>query len=97
MYECPEKPVTAKVETCTFSSKVSVPVRIALTDSCFHATALIDSVVNLIDHHLVQQFKIPVIPCTPPLKFTDINDQPIGEGLILHQTISIDLQIGLFH
>lgn len=51
VYECQERPTTAKVETCTVSCKVSFPVCISHTDTCFHATVLIDSgaAVNLID------------------------------------------------
>lgn len=39
VYLCTEKPTTAKVKTRTLSCKVSLPVCLSVSDSCFYATA----------------------------------------------------------
>ncbi|KAK3559913.1 hypothetical protein QTP86_026947 [Hemibagrus guttatus] len=61
--------------------------------------ALIDSVaaVNLIDRALVEELRIPTIPCMPSLRITAIDSQPIGGGYLTHQTELLEFQVGLFH
>ncbi|KAK3519979.1 hypothetical protein QTP70_009632 [Hemibagrus guttatus] len=61
--------------------------------------ALIDSgaAVNLIDRGLVEEFGIPIFPCVPALRITAIDNQPIGEGYLKHQTALLEFQVGLFH
>ncbi|KAK3570711.1 hypothetical protein QTP86_025255 [Hemibagrus guttatus] len=52
--------------------------------------------VNLIDSKLVRTLCLPTIPCTPPLRITSIDSQPIGGGYLTHQTELLNLQLGLF-
>ncbi|KAK3548528.1 hypothetical protein QTP70_013378 [Hemibagrus guttatus] len=61
--------------------------------------ALIDSgvAVNLIDRGFVEEFGIPIFPCVPALRITAIDNQPIGEGYLKHQTALLEFQVGLFH
>ncbi|KAK3543911.1 hypothetical protein QTP70_031166, partial [Hemibagrus guttatus] len=61
--------------------------------------ALIDSraAVNLIDGALVEELRIPTIPCIPFLRITAIDSQPIGGGYLTRQTELLDFQVGLFH
>lgn len=94
MFHFPEKPTTSQVEMVKLLSKVSRPACLLHADSRFSITALIDSgtVVNLIDRNLVHELNLPTIPCTPPLRVTTINDQPIDEGLLTHQTSLMELQ-----
>ncbi|KAK3507663.1 hypothetical protein QTP70_032599, partial [Hemibagrus guttatus] len=60
---------------------------------------LIDSgvAVNLIDQALVEELHISTFPCTPPLRITAINSQPIVGGYLTHQTALLELRVGLFH
>lgn len=76
-------------------TKIALLAFLHYANAHFPVTALIDSssAVNLIDHNL----QLPTIPCTPPLRVTAINDQPIGEGFLTHQTTAMGLQIGIFH
>ncbi|KAK3568850.1 hypothetical protein QTP86_017947 [Hemibagrus guttatus] len=56
--------------------------------------ALIDSraAVNLIDGALVEELRIPTIPCIPFLRITAIDSQPIGGGYLTRQTELLDFQ-----
>lgn len=53
--------------------------------------------VNIIDSSLVEELHLPTNPCILPLRVTAINNQPIGDGKLYHQTKYLDLQIRLFH
>ncbi|KAK3561332.1 hypothetical protein QTP86_030630 [Hemibagrus guttatus] len=61
--------------------------------------ALIDSraIINLIDRALVEELRIPTIPCMPSLRITAIDSQPIGGGYLTHQTELLDFKVDLFH
>ncbi|KAK3570670.1 hypothetical protein QTP86_024756 [Hemibagrus guttatus] len=61
--------------------------------------ALIDSglAVNLIDRALLEELRIPTVPCMPSLRITAIDSQPIGGGYLTHQTELLDFKVGLFH
>ncbi|KAK3573221.1 hypothetical protein QTP86_015130 [Hemibagrus guttatus] len=61
--------------------------------------ALINSgaAINLIDRALVEELRIPTIPCMPSLRITAIDSQPIGGGYLTHQTELLEFQVGLFH
>ncbi|KAK3561315.1 hypothetical protein QTP86_030620, partial [Hemibagrus guttatus] len=64
----------------------------------FDFTAPIDSgsALNLIHQDLIKTFNIPIQPCNSPLKVNAVNNKPIGDG-IRHQTLPMQLQVGLFH
>ncbi|KAK3530502.1 hypothetical protein QTP86_027866, partial [Hemibagrus guttatus] len=56
--------------------------------------------VNLIDRRFVEElhlFIFIIISCTPPLRVMAVDNQPIGEGYLTHQTQPLELQVGLFH
>ncbi|KAI2645252.1 Transposon Tf2-6 polyprotein [Labeo rohita] len=61
-------------------------------------TAMIDSgaALNIINRAVVEKHKIPVQPCTPPIKIKAIDDALIGKG-ITHQTKTLTLKVGLLH
>ncbi|KAK3513083.1 hypothetical protein QTP70_000980 [Hemibagrus guttatus] len=63
------------------------------------SSAQVDSraTVNLIDRALVEELRIPTIPCMPSLRITAIDSQPIGGGYLTHQTELLEFQVGLFH
>ncbi|KAK3560480.1 hypothetical protein QTP86_009608 [Hemibagrus guttatus] len=65
----------------------------------FVSSALIDSgaAINLIDRALVEELRIPTIPCMPSLRITAIDSQPIGGGYLTHQTELLDFKVALFH
>lgn len=46
---------------------------------------------------LIKDLQLPTTPCTMPLKVTAVNNQSIWDGYFTHQTVSITLQVGLFH
>lgn len=54
------------------------------------------SAVNLIHDDLIQELKIPTLPCIPSINVTAVDNEPIGQG-ISQQTVAITLQVGLFH
>ncbi|KAK3534036.1 hypothetical protein QTP86_000631 [Hemibagrus guttatus] len=60
---------------------------------------LVDSgvAINLIDHHLVEELRLPVRLCETQLWVTAVDNQPIGEGLITHITTPLTLQVGMLH
>ncbi|KAK3573699.1 hypothetical protein QTP86_032064 [Hemibagrus guttatus] len=63
------------------------------------ARTLIDSgaAMNLIDGVLVEELRIPTIPCVPSLRIMAIDSQPIGGGSLTRQTELLEFQVGLFH
>ncbi|KAK3557809.1 hypothetical protein QTP86_002691 [Hemibagrus guttatus] len=73
-------------------------VKITTDQDSFDFTALIDSgsALNLIHQDLIKTCNIPIQPCNPPLKVNAVNSKPIGDG-IRHQTLPVQLQVGLFH
>lgn len=75
--------------------KVSLPTFFLLNDCRYFVTVLM--AVNLIDIELMWELGISTIPCTPPLRVTAINDQPIRKGLITHHTVQFNVEIRLFH
>ncbi|KAK3509395.1 hypothetical protein QTP70_033160 [Hemibagrus guttatus] len=85
---CPERPSSAQVGENSLFFSLTVPVSLCLSDRCVPASALIDSgaAVNLIDRALVEELRIPTIPCMPFLRITAIDSQPIGGGHLTHQT-----------
>lgn len=93
VFQYPQKP--SQVEFV----KPAFKVFFLLNDCRYSVTALIDSgeAVNLIDIELMWELGISTVPCTPPLRVTSINDQPIRKGLITHHTVQFNVQIGLFH
>ncbi|KAK3510952.1 hypothetical protein QTP70_027811, partial [Hemibagrus guttatus] len=51
--------------------------------------------VNLIDRRFVEElhlFIFIIISCTPPLRVMAVDNQPIGEGYLTHQTQPLELQ-----
>lgn len=62
-------------------------------------SALVDSgsAVNIIHHRLVQELQFPVTLCTVSLKIMEVDNQPLGNALITHQTLLLTMQSGLFH
>ncbi|MGL5955564.1 MAG: hypothetical protein ACRC0X_03015, partial [Brevinema sp.] len=101
---CPKRPSTraSRVSSCfsfpnpVMSLSVSVKVHIK---GCTHVSAaLIDSgaALNLIDHQLAQLWKLSCITCSPPLRITAVNGQPIGSG-IRRMTQPLLLQVGVNH
>ncbi|KAK3566681.1 hypothetical protein QTP86_003194 [Hemibagrus guttatus] len=96
---CPERfPSTPEGGSSLFLN-FTVPASLHMSDRCFPVSALIDSgaAVNLIDWGLVEEFGIPIFPCVPALRITAIDNQPIGEGYLKHQTALLEFQVGLFH
>ncbi|KAK3557354.1 hypothetical protein QTP70_026572 [Hemibagrus guttatus] len=73
-------------------------VKITTDQDSFDFTALIDSgsALNLIHQDLIKTCNIPIQPCNPPRKVNAVNNKPIGDG-IRHQTLPVQLQVGLFH
>ncbi|KAK3509450.1 hypothetical protein QTP70_035100 [Hemibagrus guttatus] len=66
----------------------------------FPVSALIDSgaAINIIDSNLVEKFHLPTIPCTPPLRVTAVNNQPIGkEENLFHRAKPLELTFEFFH
>ncbi|KAK3505571.1 hypothetical protein QTP70_005062 [Hemibagrus guttatus] len=97
--QCPERfPSTPEGGSSLFLN-FTVPALLHMSDRCFPVSALIDSgtAVNLIDRGLVEEFGIPIFPCVPALRITAIDNQPIGEGYLKHQTALLEFQVGLFH
>ncbi|KAK3506575.1 hypothetical protein QTP70_009901 [Hemibagrus guttatus] len=80
------------------NASLTTMVKITTDNDSFDFTALIDSgsALNLIHQDLIKTFNIPIQPCNPPLKVNAINNKPIGDG-IRHQTLPMQLQVGLFH
>ncbi|KAK3542495.1 hypothetical protein QTP86_027718, partial [Hemibagrus guttatus] len=62
-------------------------------------SALVDSggAINLINHHLVEELRLPTLPCGTPLRVTAVDNRPIRKSFITRQTIPMTLQVGLFH
>ncbi|KAK3516623.1 hypothetical protein QTP70_022039 [Hemibagrus guttatus] len=60
---------------------------------------LVDSggAINLINHHLVEELRLPTLPCGTPLRVTAVDNRPIRKSFITRQTIPMTLQVGLFH
>ncbi|KAK3550602.1 hypothetical protein QTP70_000679 [Hemibagrus guttatus] len=80
------------------NASLTTMVKITTDNDSFDFTVLIDSgsALNLIHQDLIKTFNIPIQPCNPPLKVNAVNNKPIGEG-IRHQTLPMQLQVGLFH
>ncbi|KAK3561514.1 hypothetical protein QTP86_006170 [Hemibagrus guttatus] len=80
------------------NASLTTMVKITTDNDSFDFTALIDSgsALNLIHQDLIKTFNIPIQPCNPPLKVNAVNNKPIGDG-IRHQTLPMQLQVGLFH
>ncbi|KAK3538042.1 hypothetical protein QTP70_027395 [Hemibagrus guttatus] len=80
------------------NASLTTMVKITTDKDSFDFTALIDSgsAPNLIHQDLIKTFNIPIQPCNPPLKVNAVNNKPIGDG-IRHQTLPMQLQVGLFH
>ncbi|KAK3569659.1 hypothetical protein QTP86_002643 [Hemibagrus guttatus] len=96
---CPERfPSTPEGGSSLFLN-FTVPASLHMSDHYFPVSALIDSgvAVNLIDRGFVEEFGIPIFPCVPALRITAIDNQPIGEGYLKHQTALLEFQVGLFH
>ncbi|KAK3512454.1 hypothetical protein QTP70_013004 [Hemibagrus guttatus] len=85
---CPEKPSSAQVGDNSLYFSLTVPVWLCFSDRCVPVSALIDSgaAVILIDRALVEELRIPTIPCMPSLRITAIDSQLIGGGYLTHQT-----------
>ncbi|KAK3534394.1 hypothetical protein QTP86_014422 [Hemibagrus guttatus] len=96
---CPERPSSAQVGENSLFFSFTVPVSLYFSDRCVPVSTLIDSraTVNLIDRALVEELRIPTIPCMPSLRITAIDSQPIGGGYLTHQTELLEFQVGLFH
>lgn len=62
-------------------------------------SALMDygTAINLIFHQLVKELNILTIPCASALNITAINNQLIRECYVTHQTVPLELQVGLFY
>ncbi|KAI2645745.1 Transposon Tf2-9 polyprotein [Labeo rohita] len=52
--------------------------------------------LNLIHKDIVEKYRIPTQPCTPPIRIKAIDNTLIGEG-ITHRTRTLTLQVGLLH
>ncbi|KAK3565986.1 hypothetical protein QTP86_024220 [Hemibagrus guttatus] len=57
----------------------------------------ISSKPQVMYNSLCSSFVHPTIPCTPPLRITSIDSQPIGGRYLTHQMELLNLQVGLFH
>ncbi|KAK3541974.1 hypothetical protein QTP86_009236 [Hemibagrus guttatus] len=55
------------------------------------------ALLDLINHHLVEELRLPTRFCETPLRVTAVDNQPIGKDLITSQTISLTLQVGVLH
>ncbi|KAK3545759.1 hypothetical protein QTP70_011613 [Hemibagrus guttatus] len=99
IHRCPEKPSTSQVGENSLMFSLTVPVSVHYGNQSVPVSALIDSgaAVNLIDQALVEELHSSTFPCTPPLRITAINSQPIGGGYLTHQTALLELRVGLFH
>ncbi|KAK3535527.1 hypothetical protein QTP70_016798 [Hemibagrus guttatus] len=97
-HRCPEKPSSAQVSENSLFFSLTVPVS-CFSDQCVPVPALIDSgaAVNLIDRALVEELRIPTIPCMPSLRIMAIDSQLIRGGYLTHQTELLDFKVGLFH
>ncbi|KAK3548098.1 hypothetical protein QTP70_004725 [Hemibagrus guttatus] len=93
------KPTSAQVGENSLSFSLKVPVSLCFSDRCVPVSALIDSglAVNLIDRALLEELRIPTVPCMPSLRITAIDSQPIGGVYLTHQTELLDFKVGLFH
>ncbi|KAK3537692.1 hypothetical protein QTP70_017902 [Hemibagrus guttatus] len=99
IHRCPERPSSAQVGENSLFFSLTVPVSLCFPDRCVPVSALIDSeaAVNLINRALVEELRIPTIPCMPTLRIMAIDSQPIGGGYLTHQTELLEFQVGLFH
>lgn len=52
---------------------------------------------NIIHRQLVEHLQLPTILCTISLTIKVMDNKPIVNGLITHQSIPIMLQVGLFY
>lgn len=82
------------VQKTSFNSQL--PVLIDHDNATYQVSVLIDSgsAVNLIHCRLVKELQLPFIPCLVPQRITAVENNPIGNGFLTHQTPSITLQLG---
>lgn len=92
-------PVSHLLNTLQIGLCLSIPIMLSVTNQDHQFSALIDSgaAANVIHQDLVKQLNIPTIKCEPPIIVTAVDDGPIGKGCITHQTLSLQLRVGLFH
>lgn len=90
---------TNKVSQFLYPLSVQLPTHLYYVITSYCVPTLVDSgsSINLIPRQLVDQLQIPTVIWTVPLWITAVDNQPIGSGVITHQTIPFTLQIGLFH
>lgn len=77
----------------------TLPVQIGYANEAQCLTALVDSAsaVILISCDLINELCLPTVPSASPLQITAVNNQPIGDGYLMQQTVPISLKVGLFH
>ncbi|KAK3564029.1 hypothetical protein QTP86_006952 [Hemibagrus guttatus] len=62
---------------------------LVVIDSC--------TAVNLADHGLVEELRLPTCPCKTLLRVTAVDDQLIGRGLLTRITLPLMLHVGMLH
>lgn len=67
---------------------ISLSISTEISNTTHYVSALVDSgaVVNLFHNNLVQELKIPIMPCIPSINITAVDNEPIGQG-ITQQTV----------
>lgn len=92
------KTVSIEHVLTVYRQNFTLCVSIEVSNKEHYVSALVDSgaAVNLIHEDLVQELKIPTLPCIPSINITAVDNKPIGQG-ISQQTFPITLKVGLFH
>ncbi len=91
--------ITHFLNTLQIGLCLSLPIILSVANQDHQFSPLIDSgaAANVIYQDLVKQLNIPMTKCEPPISVTAVDDAPIGKGCITHQTLPIQLRVGLFH
>lgn len=81
---------------CPFS--FLLPVMLNLGNYFSVVFALVDSgpTINTIHQRLIEDLQLPTTPYTVPLKITAVDNQPLCDGLIVHQALPLIMHTKMF-
>ncbi|XP_062418964.1 uncharacterized protein LOC134131237 [Pungitius pungitius] len=79
--------------------QLTLPTVLSLGKMKQEVRGLVDSGAagNFMDQHLAHRLAVPLIPVRPPLRINALDGQPLGTGMIMHQTANITLRVGALH
>ncbi|XP_077953086.1 uncharacterized protein LOC144390462 [Gasterosteus aculeatus] len=79
--------------------QLTLPTVLSLGKMKQEVRGLVDSGAagNFMDQHLAHRLSVPLIPVRPPLRINALDGQPLGTGMIMHQTANITLRVGALH